>query len=467
MFGYPIPRWLIIVGVVFVGAVALAGLGLREKTVTVSEGDQAITLNTQAGTVGDALQSARIALYPEDIVQPPAGSPLESGSTITLTRALPVQIVDGGVTYSIRTHQKKIAAMIAEAGKTLSPGDAVYADGQRVPADQFDLVGPVPHVILIQRAMPIAIVDGSTTQTITTAALTVGDAIAEAGITLYVADGVTPPLADPLKPNLAITIQRSLPITVEVDGKTLQTRTHRTTVAEVLTDTGVALVANDYTVPALDDPPPADGSAIRVVRVVEQIITETRPLAYETQYQAIADLEIDTTQIIQAGAYGTTASRVRVRYENGVEVSRAAEDSWTAAAPQARLIGYGTKIVTRTLDTPNGPVEYWRAVRMYATSYSASRSGTPRTAPWYGRTRSGKVLTIGMAAIDLRVMPLGTRLYVPGYGFATAEDTGGGVKGKWIDLGYDDWNFVNWHQYVTVYFLTSVPPADQIKWVIP
>lgn len=410
MFGYPIPRWLIIVGVVFVGALALAGLGLREKMVTVSEGDQTITLTTQAGTVGDALQSAGIALYPEDMVQPPAGSPLESGSTITVTRALPVQIVDGGVTYSIRTHQKKIAAMIAEAGKTLSPGDAMYADGQRVPTDQFDLVGPVPHVILIQRAMPIAIVDGSTTQTITTAALTVGDAIAEAGITLYVADGVTPPLADPLKPNLAITIQRSLPITVEVDGKTLQTRTHRTTVAEVLTDTGVTLVANDFTVPGPDDPPPADGSAIRVVRVVEQIITETKPLAYETQYQAIADLEIDTTQIIQAGAYGTTASRVRVRYENGVELSRAAEDSWTAVAPQSRIVGYGTKIVTRTLDTSNGPVEYWRAVRMYATSYSASRSGTPRTAPWYGRTRSGKVLTLGMAAIDLRVMPLGERL---------------------------------------------------------
>ena len=197
------------------------------------------------------------------------------------------------------------------------------------------------------------------------------------------------------------------------------------------------------------------------------IVTETKPLAYETQYQALADLEIDNTQVIQAGVYGAMATRVRVRYENGVEVSRAPEDSWVAVAPQPRILGYGTKIVVRTLDSAEGTIEYWRAVRMYATSYSASRSGTPVTAPWYGRTRSGKRLTIGMAAIDLRVMPLGTRLYVPGYGYVTAEDTGGGVKGKIIDLGYDDWNYVGWHQFVIVYFLTPAPPGDQIKWVIP
>ena len=237
--------------------------------------------------------------------------------------------------------------------------------------------------------------------------------------------------------------------------------------AEVLSAAGIGLLGQDYPTPALDAPPPTDGSPIRVIRVVEQFLTETKPLPYETQFQASADLEIDNTQVVQAGAYGTTATRIRVRYENGIEVSRAPEDTWTAIAPQARVISYGTQIVVRTLDTADGPLEYWRAVRMYATSYSAARAGTPRTAPWYGRTRSGKTLTIGMAAIDVRVMPLGTRLYVPNYGYVSAEDTGGGVKGKMIDLGYDDWNFINWYQYVTVYFLTPIPPADQIKWVIP
>jgi len=58
-------------------------------------------------------------------------------------------------------------------------------------------------------------------------------------------------------------------------------------------------------------------------------------------------------------------------------------------------------------------------------------------------------------------------MYVPGYGFAVAADTGGGVKGRWIDLGYDDDNYVGWHQNVTIYFLTPVPPESSIVWVFP
>lgn len=467
MFGYPLPRWLLVIAFGMFALAALAGRALAQKTVTVADDGRVFKFNTQASTVGAALQSAGIAVYPEDIVQPPADASLDSGADISIIRAALVQISAGGVTYFVRTHQKKIAAILAEAGRTLSPDDAVYADGQRLAAADLGSPRPVPHSIMIQPATPITIADGGSTKAITTTALTVGQALNEAGIEIYLADGVAPPLASPVTPDLTIAIDRSLPVTIEADGQTLHTRTRRASVAEVLADAGLALVGLDYTAPPLANPPPADGSPIRLVRVVEQIVTEHKPRPYDVQYQPLSDLEIDNTKLIQAGTYGVTASRVRVRYENGVAVSRAAEDQWIVVPPQPKVIGYGTQIVLRTLDTADGPIQYWRAVRMYATSYSASRAGTPRSAPWYGRTRSGKVLTVGMAAIDLQVMPLGTPLYVPGYGFATAEDTGGGVKGKWIDLGYDDWNYVSWHQYVMVYFLAPIPPADQIKWVLP
>ena len=70
-------------------------------------------------------------------------------------------------------------------------------------------------------------------------------------------------------------------------------------------------------------------------------------------------------------------------------------------------------------------------------------------------------------AIDRRYIPFFTRMYVPGYGPALAADTGGGVRGRWIDLGFDDFNYEGWHQQVMVYFLTPVPPANQITWIIP
>ena len=104
---------------------------------------------------------------------------------------------------------------------------------------------------------------------------------------------------------------------------------------------------------------------------------------------------------------------------------------------------------------------------MLATSYSPSRAGTPVTAPWYGLTRTGKPLKKGMVAVDRRYIPLGSTMYVPGYGFATAEDTGSGIRGLMIDLGYEDHNYRSWRSYVTVYLRTPVPPLDQIVWILP
>jgi 3D (Asp-Asp-Asp) domain-containing protein len=95
-----------------------------------------------------------------------------------------------------------------------------------------------------------------------------------------------------------------------------------------------------------------------------------------------------------------------------------------------------------------------RIERMYATWYNAASSGKPATHPAYGITASGMALTKGIVAVDPAVIPLGTRLYVPGYGFAIAADTGGGIKGNMIDLGYPDGVEVDWRTgWVDVFIL--------------
>ena len=63
----------------------------------------------------------------------------------------------------------------------------------------------------------------------------------------------------------------------------------------------------------------------------------------------------------------------------------------------------------------------------------------------------------------MRALP--TNMYIPGYGKAVAADIGGGVIGRWIDLGYSDNDYVPWHSWVTVYFLW--PPPDVIVWIVP
>lgn len=299
-----------------------------------------------------------------------------------------------------------------------------------------------------------------------TTAPTVGEALWEAGYRLFLADEVAPSFDSSLTPNLTITIQRSRPVTVIADGYTWPIRTRRAAVGEVLGDLRLLLVGEDYVAPAADQLVPA-GGVIRVVRVREDFSTEQQLLPYETIYQARDDWEIDTVQVLQGGRQGLTQHRIRVRYEDGVEVSRVDEGERVVQSPTDAVVGYGTHIVVRTLDTPDGPVEYWRSYTMYATSYAAKFLSRPPGSPNYGRTASGKILTKGLVAIDRQMMPFGTRMYVPGYGFAEAADTGGGVRGRWIDLGFDDWNYESWHQAVTVYFLTPIPPADQIRWIIP
>jgi len=313
----------------------------------------------------------------------------------------------------------------------------------------------------------VTVIDGAAAPVqLQTTAPTVGEALWEAGYRLYLADQVSPSFDGPITLNLTITIARSHPVTVIADGYTWPTRTHRALVGEILSDVKLALVGDDYVVPESDQPVPAEG-VIRLVRVREDFVTAQQLTSYETLYQARDDWEIDTVQVLQAGRQGLTQHRIRVRYEDGLEVTRMDEGERVVQAPTDAVVGYGAQMLVRTLDTPEGPVEYWRSYTMYATSYAAKFLSRPPDSPNYGRTASGKILTKGLVAIDRQMMPFGTRLYVPGYGFAEAADTGGGVRGRWIDLGFDDWNYESWHQVVTVYFLTPVPPADQIRWIIP
>jgi 3D (Asp-Asp-Asp) domain-containing protein len=138
-----------------------------------------------------------------------------------------------------------------------------------------------------------------------------------------------------------------------------------------------------------------------------------------------------------------------------------------AVAPVNRVLRYGTMIVMRTIDTPNGPVEYWRKVTMRVTSYTAASSGKEPGDPAYGITASGVQAGYGVIAVDPTVIPFRSYIYVPGYGVGFAGDTGGGIKGRIIDLGYDEGALKSWRGTVDVYYLGPPPPAEEIRWILP
>jgi 3D (Asp-Asp-Asp) domain-containing protein len=295
----------------------------------------------------------------------------------------------------------------------------------------------------------------------------VGEALLEQGLTLFLGDEVTPGLGTRLSPGMQIYIQRSLPVVIMTDGRLIKTRTRRETVGEVLAQEGVALMGQDFSRPSADQAVAAD-DMIEVVRVYEETEIEEEFISFETEWIPDPEMEIDQQQKRQVGVSGVIKSRTRVRYENGQEVLRALEDEWVDHEPSKQVIAYGTNIVIRTLDTATGPLEYWRKISMLTTPYNAATSGKSADHPQYGITRTGLRVGYGMAAVDPKVIPLMTKIYVPDYGVALAADTGGLILGKHIDLAYDDDQALpDLYGWRDVYILTPIPPADRIRYVLP
>jgi 3D (Asp-Asp-Asp) domain-containing protein len=266
---------------------------------------------------------------------------------------------------------------------------------------------------------------------------------------------------------MRIYIQRSTPVNIIVDGRTIKTRTHRETVGAVLAQAGVALMGQDFSRPPGDQVITAD-NAIEVVRVREAIEIEQALIPFETNWVPDPDLEIDRQEIRESGTTGVIKTRTRIRYENGQESWREIEDEWLDQEPRHREIAYGTNIVIRTLETGTGSVEYWRKIPMVVTAYSAATSGKAPDHPRYGITRSGLQAGFGIVAVDPKVVPLLTDLYIPEYGRAIAGDTGGLIQGKRVDLGYEDDQLpASLYEWRDVYILTPVPSPAQIRYVLP
>ncbi|MCL7451975.1 MAG: ubiquitin-like domain-containing protein [Anaerolineae bacterium] len=486
-----VPRWLrALLGLLGVAsAMALLALGWSRTgaPLTVSVDGRRHDLRTHAATVEDALRQAGIALYPEDQVLPPLEAALEPGVAIQVQRARPVAVRADGQTQQLRTHALTVGACLAEAGVGVGPGDEIWLGQDQVRLDtplfgaaptgrqvsyrgglraEASAAGGEPPVIALRRAANLVLQDGDARRTMHTTATTVGQVLEEHGVRLYLGDEIQPGLQVAVSAGMTVTIQRSVPVEIVADGHTLRTRTLAGTIAGLLGQEGVALMGKDQVEPGLSDPVRA-GMQIQVTRVREDLVVEFDNIPFKTVWVADPELEIDNTRLVQSGQPGINKRRYRVVYEDGHEVSRFLEDSWAEQPPITKTLAYGTQIVVRTLDTPDGPIEYWRKMRVYTTSYKPSSAGKPKTHPRYGYTRLGIYLRKGIVAVDPTVIPLKTMMYVPGYGIAKAGDTGGGVKGKFVDLGFSDNDYESWHWWTDIYLLTPVPPRSQIRWTLP
>lgn len=165
-------------------------------------------------------------------------------------------------------------------------------------------------------------------------------------------------------------------------------------------------------------------------KFTEEIVTEASTIPFLIKYQDDSNEELGFEEVVQEGEDGIKETDTKIIYFEDEEYEREVMDI-RIKEPIARIIKKGTKKVIREKDTPGGAIRYFLKLKVWATSYDAYCLGCT------GKTFLGTPVKQGTVAVDPKVIPLGTKIYVPGYGFGVAEDIGGAIKGNEIDLSFE------------------------------
>lgn len=294
------------------------------------------------------------------------------------------------------------------------------------------ILGAVAYLAALDRVT--LHVDGTVFER-TTAAVTVGNVLKETGIILEDGDEVHPKAKEKIHEGTVIRVYRGLDVTIHADGKTEQLRTIPVAVGEVLRRAGINLGPDDRVSCAVEDRV-RPGQEIRVIRVKKRVVTEEVAIQPPVELRKDKNLERGVRRVIERGEPGRMRKTVQITEEDGKVIRKKVLAKETVEQAKKQVILVGARDAVYTMTTSRGrEVRYTRMKQMVATAYYPGPESCGKYADGY--TATGKKAGFGVVAVDRKVIPLGTMLYIDGYGYAEAADVGSAIKGDKIDLCFD------------------------------
>jgi len=333
-----------------------------------------------------------------------------------------------GEKREVRTHAKTVEDLLAELNVEYKEHDYLS-----VPLEEQVVSGlaiewkPAQQITLL--------IDGEKVGKWTTED-TVGDFLKAEKIELREEDELSGALSDKIKEGMEVAIGLAFPIEIsDIDGEK-EIYSTSITVEDLLAVAEIELGKLDRVTPDLTELLTASAT-VEIVRVEKELIEKESKVNFKKIEEKDANLLEGKTRVVTEGKAGLRIRTYEVTRENGKVISREQVKEKLARKPVDHKVAIGTKkpepaapAVANVLEKP--PVATsGKTFTVQATAYTFNRTGPSITATGFDLRKNPGVKVI---AVDPRVIPLGTKVYVEGYGHATALDTGGAVKGNIIDI---------------------------------
>ncbi len=297
--------------------------------------------------------------------------------------------------------------------------------------DRVDFGGVVDGEadIVIHRSLNIPVnADGNTVYVECAYNETVKDVLGRSGIALDEQDVFEPSGDVSCADITSVDIHRGYPVYVCADGETKELSAYYQTAGQLLERLGIVLGENDY-IDCETDKVIEEGETVTVTRVSYETVESYEVVPYSTVTQKSNLVSMYSSEVTQKGENGTRTNTSLVKYVNGVRVSETAVSSEITKEPVSEIISSGAALTVPyskkdpgNLVLENGlPVNYQTVLTGKSVAY---------TAPLGSGTASGRKLEIGTVAVDPKIIPYGSELYIVStdgsyvYGYAIAADTG-------------------------------------------